>query len=196
MQDEEQLVHELARLGVGYLSRKSTVVAQPMHAPHELLAKLVCQPSSRVRIALIALLLARPDYARHVRMALKSLNQTDAQRLRFYYSAAVILQQQYAKTLRTALGVNWRKLPDLFAGELGITGDSPAIDCKNWRACRHNGVGKISIGRGHMKMLPDFWYAGGKPSKDGKRDSESSADLLSTFRRANHRSNYYLSVRR
>jgi hypothetical protein len=126
LQAEEQLVAELARLGVRYLSRQSADAAQSVYAPYELLARLVCQPSSRVRSALIALLLARPDYARYVRQALKSLNQTDAQRLRFYYSAAVILQQQYAEILQTALGAKWRKLPDLFAGELGVTGDSPA----------------------------------------------------------------------
>jgi hypothetical protein len=126
LQIEEQLVNELARLGVRYLSRQSTEVTQSVRAPHELLARLVCQPSSRVRSALIALLLARPDYARYVRRAMKCLNQSDAQRLRFFYSAAVILQQQYAERLRAALGPNWHRLPDLFAEELGITGDSPA----------------------------------------------------------------------
>ncbi len=125
LQTEEQLVAELARLGVRYLSRQSAEAAECVYAPKELLAKLVCQPSSRVRSALIALLLARPDYARHVRLALKRLNQSDAQRLRFFYSAAVILQQQYAKTLRAALGANFCQLPDLFADELGVTGDSP-----------------------------------------------------------------------
>ena len=60
LQTEEQLVDELAQLGVRYLSRQSMDVAQYVHAPYELLAKLVCQPSSRVRSALIALLLARP----------------------------------------------------------------------------------------------------------------------------------------
>jgi len=126
MQTEEQLVAELGRLGVRYLSQHSPNNAQFEHTPHELMARLVCQPSSRVRSALIALLLARPDYARHVRLALKRLNQSDAQRLRFFYSAAVILQQQYAEILRAALGANWCELPDLFAGELGVSGDSPA----------------------------------------------------------------------
>jgi DNA-binding TFAR19-related protein (PDSD5 family) len=126
LQTEEQLVAELAGLGVRYLSRQSAEIARSVHAPHELLARLVCQPSSRVRLALIALLLARPDYARQVLRALKSLKQSDAQRLRFYYSAAVILQQQYAENLRAALGANWRQLPDLFADELGLTGDSLA----------------------------------------------------------------------
>ena len=125
LQTEEQLVAELARLGVRYLSRQSAEAAESGYAPDELLAKLVCQPSSRVRSALIALLLARPDYARHVRLALKRLNQSDAQRLRFFYSAAVILQQQYVEILRAALGANFRQLPDLFAGELGVTGESP-----------------------------------------------------------------------
>jgi hypothetical protein len=125
LQTEERLVAELARLGVRYLSRQNTEAAETVYAPNELLAKLVCQPSCRVRSALIALLLARPDYARHVHLALKRLNQSDAQRLRFFYSAAVILQEQYAEILRAALGANFRQLPDLFADELGVTGESP-----------------------------------------------------------------------
>jgi hypothetical protein len=126
LQTEEQLVAELARLGVRYLSRQSAEAAESVYAPNELLGRLVCQPSSRVRLALIALLLARPEYARHVHLALKRLNQSDAQRLRFFYSAAVILQQQYAEILRAALGASFSQLPDLFADELGVTGDSPA----------------------------------------------------------------------
>jgi hypothetical protein len=154
LQSEEQLVDELARLGVRYLSRQSSVVLQAGYAPHELLARLVCQPSSRVRSAIIALLLARPDYGRYVGQALKILNQNDAQRLRFFYSAAVILQQQYAETLRTELGANWRQLPDLFGGELGVIGDSPTArlqelgrlqaqwsgDSLNWAGTYENAV--------------------------------------------------------
>ena len=35
------------------------------------------------------------------------------------------MQLQYAEILRAALGANFRQLPDLFAGELGVTGESP-----------------------------------------------------------------------
>ena len=78
-QVEEHFVAELAALGVNYLSRQSADPYPWVHQPHELMAGLVCQPSSRVRSALIALLLAHPDYAAHVPQALKRLDQRQAQ---------------------------------------------------------------------------------------------------------------------
>ena len=126
LQAEEQLVAELAKLGVRYLSRQSADSSPSVHTPHELLAMLVCQPSSRVRAALIALLLARPDYASYVSQALTGLKIKDAQTLRFFYTAAVNLQQEYEGIFQAALGVNWYKLPDLFSDELGLTGVLPA----------------------------------------------------------------------
>ncbi|MDO9130866.1 MAG: hypothetical protein Q7U34_13475 [Anaerolineales bacterium] len=125
LQAEEQLVAELKQLGVRYLSRQSDAGVVKGRAPQELLADLVRQPSSRVRVALIALLLARPDYAAHVHAALKNLTHEQAQTFKFFYTAAVCLQQQYAKTLQVFLGNHWLELPDLFSNELEIMGNSP-----------------------------------------------------------------------
>lgn len=126
MQAEEQLVAELSKLGVGYLSRLREDSSPSLYPLHELLAKLVCQPSSRVRAAFIALLLARPDFARYVPQALKELRSKDAQTMRFFYTAAVYLQQKYAGLLRSVLKSRWRRLPDLFSNELGVSGNSSA----------------------------------------------------------------------
>jgi hypothetical protein len=130
-QAEEQLVSELARLGIGYLSRQSADNSSRVYAPHELIAGLVCQPSSRVRSALIALMLAYPGYAVYVPRALRLLKTDQAQTLRFFYTAAVILQKMYAQGLQPSLGTKWRNLPDLFSDELGLTGDSPAARLRN-----------------------------------------------------------------
>ena len=120
MEAEEQVVAELGRLGVSYLSRQTVDSDRFPYAPDELLRQLVCQPSSRVRVALISLLLARPDYAGHALKALDGLSPEGAQRLRIFYTAAVILQQKYADQLQTTQPGHWRKLPDLFSDDLGI----------------------------------------------------------------------------
>ncbi|KAF0108692.1 MAG: hypothetical protein FD146_578 [Anaerolineaceae bacterium] len=126
LQTEEKVVAELAQLGVRYLSRQSNIGTVKRRAPQELLAALVRQPSSRVRVALIALLLARPDYARYVPAALKRLTPPEMQTLKFFYTAAICLQKQYAETLQVFLGAQWQPLPDLFSEELGLSGEPPA----------------------------------------------------------------------
>ncbi len=131
LEAEERLVAELAQLGVGYLSYKVGKNSPAMQEPYKLLSQLVCQPSSRVRAALIALLLARPDYSEQVYLALNEMTREDAQRFRFLYSAAVYLQQRYARKLKVYLGESWRRLPDLFSHELGITGATPKARLKN-----------------------------------------------------------------
>jgi hypothetical protein len=77
-----------------------------------------------VRLAVISLLLARPDYAEYVTSAVDGLNQSDAQRLCILYTAAVILQAKYADQLRAANRNFGRSLPDLFSDELGLNGAS------------------------------------------------------------------------
>ncbi|MCI0520528.1 MAG: hypothetical protein L0Z70_09770 [Chloroflexi bacterium] len=123
---EEQLVHELAQLGVAYLSRQSEERPAAQRRPEALLAGLVGQRSSRVRAALIALLLAHPEYARFARGALNLLDLRQAGSFRLFYTAAVILQQMYAETIQARLGRGWRVLPDLFSAELGVSGRAPA----------------------------------------------------------------------
>ena len=127
LQREEQIVVELERLGVRYLSRQAPIAAPGKFAPVELLAELIRQPSSRVRAALIALLLAHPEYALHVPAALKRLVPPEAESFKVFYTAAVLLQEQYAAPLRVYLNRSeqrWKQLPDLFSGELHVTGST------------------------------------------------------------------------
>lgn len=123
--DEEHLVAELEQLGVRYLSRMTNVKAQRVRSADQLLADLIRQPSSRVRAALIALLLARPAYGEYVPAALKQLTPEQAQTLKLFYTAAVLLQRQYAATLNTFLGKDYHRLTDFFSAELNLPAAAP-----------------------------------------------------------------------
>jgi len=120
-QDEERLVAELAQLGVNYLSRQVVVPTIP-RLPKVILAELVRQQSSRVRTALISLLLANPQYASQIPAALERLGSRDSLNLKFFYTAAVFLQQKYAILLKNFSRSPWIELPDLFSSELALKG--------------------------------------------------------------------------
>ena len=130
IETEEQLVAELGHLGVGYLSHQLSNPLRFKSSPEELLRRLVCQPSSRVRLALISLMLARPDYAQYALKALEGLPPKEAQRLRIFYTAAVILQQKYSVEIQKIHRMEWSRLPDFFSKELGLTKVSPEIPFK------------------------------------------------------------------
>jgi hypothetical protein len=91
-----------------------------VRSPERLLADLVRQPSARVREAVIALLLAHPEYAAAIPGALAQLAHLEQTNLQLYYTAAVLLQQEHAERLRLRLAARWRPLPDLFSEELGL----------------------------------------------------------------------------
>jgi hypothetical protein len=121
---EEDLVAELELLGVRYLSRLSDHQASEVRPPAALLADLVRQPSPRVRAAVIAVLLAHPEYADAVPRALERLGPDDAFTLQAFYAAATLLQQQHARRLRALMGARWRTLPSL--GEVTVGLNLPA----------------------------------------------------------------------
>lgn len=123
-QEEDQLVAELAVLGVSYLSCKNDTDV-PLRPVDLLLADIVLQPSSRVRAALIALFLAKPKYTDFISGALERLDTQSALILKLFYSAAVALQEKHADALRSLQGKDWRSLPDLFGSELGVRSETP-----------------------------------------------------------------------
>lgn len=116
--EEERVVAELELLGIRYLSRHTSDRAERVRPPDVLLADLVRQPSARVRAAVIAVLLAHPDYAEAVPAALERLRPAERRTLRLFYTAAVLLQQEYAGRLRSFVTGQW--LPDRFAVDLGL----------------------------------------------------------------------------
>lgn len=116
--EEEHLVAELELLNVRYLSRTTPERADGVRSPDVLLADLVRQPSARVRAAVIAVLLAHPEYAGAVPAALERLDLAGGLTLRLFYTAAVLLQQEHADRLRRFVAD--RQLPDHFSAELGL----------------------------------------------------------------------------
>jgi len=119
---EDMIVAELEQLDIRYLSRQGSDAGTQMRPPVELLADLMRQPSARVREAVIAVLLAHPAYAQAIPAALAQLSAHEQSALRFFYSAAVLLQQQYGDALRPYIADRWQWLPDLFSQELGLPG--------------------------------------------------------------------------
>jgi hypothetical protein len=116
--EEERIVAELESLGILYLSRRTSAQARHARPPDVLLADLVRQPSARVRAAVIAVLLAHPEYAGAVPDALERLRPAEQPALRLFYTAAVLLQREHAERLQAF--VSGQRLPDQFAGELGL----------------------------------------------------------------------------
>lgn len=120
LSEEERLVAELELLGIRYLSRQSAYQANQVRPPEVLLADLVRQPSARVRTAVIAVLLSRPEYAEAVPAALKQLRSPERLALQSFYMAAMLLQQEHANRLQAFLATRWQWLPDLFSAELEL----------------------------------------------------------------------------
>lgn len=120
LDEEEQLVAELERLGIRYLSRQTDFRATQVRLPADLLASLIRQPSARVREAVIAVLLAYPEYAVAVPEALCRLTPPEQATLRYFYTASVLLQQLYASQLQAIAIDRWQRLPDLFSADLGV----------------------------------------------------------------------------
>lgn len=123
--EEEKLVAELELLDIRYLSRQTTYRPDGVRPPEKLLADLVRQPSARVRAAVIAVLLAHPEFAAHITTALQTLSPVQRITLRFYYLAAVLLQRVFADQLQPRLGARWQWIPEQFADEFNLSSDNP-----------------------------------------------------------------------
>jgi hypothetical protein len=120
--EEEKLVAELSELGIRYLSRQKADRPSSVRPPDRLLVDLMRQPSARVRNAVIAVMLAHPEYADAVPAASRRLSPEEQASLRFFYLAAVLLQQEYEERLRPLQGAQWCQLPGLSGvlAELGV----------------------------------------------------------------------------
>lgn len=118
--EEEKLVAELELAGVRYLSRQTTYQAAGIRPPASLLADLIRQASARVRLAVIAVLLSHPEYAESVPAAVERLSPAEQLALKLFYTAACVVQGQFADRLQRFMADRWQKLPELFSAELGL----------------------------------------------------------------------------
>ncbi len=115
----DELIGALNALGVHFLAGGENVISAPALPPARLLAALAQQADARLRLAIVALLLCRPDLARAVPESAAHLTEPALTTLKLFYTAAVLLQQEYAAQLHHLLGP-WEPLPDLFSRELKI----------------------------------------------------------------------------
>jgi hypothetical protein len=135
---EEQIVAELALLGVRYLSQNTTIHVDSSRPADQLLADLIRQPSSRVRTAMIALLLEHPEYAPSVPKALMRLRGTERMLFKLFYTAAVILQKEYSSMLEEFHGRELCWLPDRYSQELGLPPELPPEERLKFLGDRHS----------------------------------------------------------
>lgn len=138
--DTERLIAELRHQGIGYLSGgQDPELAQSVsYAPlpfDELLRRLAMCPESRVRNAVISLLLLHPERVNDVIQALEESDTETGESLAVLMLAALYLQELWRTRLTFALGRHkelptnlfadlWkqRDLPEpaTFHGELGL----------------------------------------------------------------------------
>jgi hypothetical protein len=114
-----QLVTELDALGVHFLQGGNDPGAAGKVDPVTLLAALAASDEARLRLALIPLLLQRPDFAAHASLVVQRLPAPARIVFKCYYTAALLLQKKHMSHLEALLGKR-DSLPDLFSAELDV----------------------------------------------------------------------------
>lgn len=141
---DDQLVAELWARDVRFLMGRSLGLT-PLLAPATLIASLAQSENARVRLSLIPLFLRHPEFSGEAEKADQLLSpQTRQLTLRFFYTAAVLLQRKYWERIIEISGEHL-PLPDLFSSALGIALDA-APDPALWQlAERHKILSGQSI---------------------------------------------------
>lgn len=118
MPSNEELAAELHARDVNFLrGGRNSTSSCGLH-PTMLIAALAASHEARLRLALIPLLLRRPELGEHADLSLLSAPM-ERVTLMCYYTAAWLLQQKYQKRLTTIMGEH-APLPDLYTTELEI----------------------------------------------------------------------------
>jgi hypothetical protein len=109
------------------------------------LAGLATQTDARMRKAIIAALLQRPELTKYVARALENLEDPYRTILQLYYTAAHYLQLFYFADLERVLG-SFETLPDLYSKELIIFGDDePSTEPLKLLASRPQKISGLAI---------------------------------------------------
>ncbi len=116
----QQLVDALDTLGVHFLRGGSGMPCRM--EPDCLLVALAQSSEARLRLAIIPLMLTRPEFSEHLVAALQQLSPESAVILQCYYTAAYWLQRKYWTRLTTLLN-QMSPLPDHFGVMLGVAPD-------------------------------------------------------------------------
>lgn len=124
--DATTLTAELTALGLYFVVGEAEPSLPTRLTPAEFIAGLVQQSDARLRMALIALFLYRPDLETAVSPALAKLSANMQTQLKIYYPASVLLQRIHESRLKQ-LAPLWQRLPDYFSDSFGLNETDPPI---------------------------------------------------------------------
>lgn len=117
---EDDLVSELWARDVQFLMRQQLHTPKPMLSQENLIKSLAESENARLRYSLIPLFLRHPEFSVYVEKIDKIISSSKSQLiLRFYYSAAVLLQKKHQEQLIEIFNEQ-PELPNIFSEELDI----------------------------------------------------------------------------
>jgi len=115
----ESLVAALRDRGISYLAPSDAVAREVPETHEQLLCALLHQDDSRLRLAIVPLLLRRPGISASVPALAVSLDDTVSLELQTLYMAAVYMQRNWRSRLSIYLD-EITLLPDLFSHQMGL----------------------------------------------------------------------------
>ena len=138
------LISSLNSYGVQFLvGETGEIVSAPLH-PRELLAGLVVQADARMRLALIAVLLQRPEFSLEANGVLDMLSNSHQLIFKLYFTAACYLQSKYYEQLEELLG-HFQRIPDLYSEQLSLTPDESVEKNLQELALRHKEITDLDV---------------------------------------------------
>lgn len=154
---DDQLVSELWAWDVQFLMGRQ-IDSKRLLAPENFIVLIAQSENARVRLALIPFFLRHPELSGEAIRA-DQLVSTQAKQtvLRFFYTAAILLQKKYHERIREILGEQ-PSLPDLFSARLGISLDAPPDQALVQLAERHRILsGQFVNWIGTYEHAADVW---------------------------------------
>jgi len=106
-----QLTNALRELDVNFIMGGRSTDETLHKQPARLIAALARSDESRLRLSIIPLFLEHPEFALHIKAAVKKLDPSARLTLQCYYTAAVWIGKKYQQP---------RTLPDYFSRKLGL----------------------------------------------------------------------------
>lgn len=154
----DQLVSELWARDVQFLRNRSPLLPTRLLPTAQLIASLAQSADSRVCFSLIPLFLRHPEYSAHVIEADRSIRVNSARiALRFYYTAAIFLQQKFHARINRISGKQ-DLLPDFFSKQLSVDPDTDPDGALSDLAKRHNAMTGRSVNWvGTYEHAADVW---------------------------------------
>jgi hypothetical protein len=113
------LLSSLDYYGVHFLAGEQIPDFSEPLPPEKLLAGLTIQPEARMRLAIIAVLLLKPEFSLTAKKVLALTPDEFHNTFQLYYTAACYLQKEHFDQLEERLG-KFQKIPDLFSEKLNL----------------------------------------------------------------------------